>query len=193
VDLLLTSVEAGTKQAADLKYGDERYFATRERKLAEAVALLGHPSDEARGAAAAFGERGALRHGRPAMLSVLFRVLGSLTGAIVIFALWLIAVLVRMPHPPVPPSFPVSLTAPVAAAAGFALGMQVVERLTQGRQGTILGTFLWTWAGGTLGMLVMYPFGGMMGGFGLFGLGTAALLVREVTLHTDGRHRPTRG
>ena len=40
VDLLLTFVEAGTEQAADLGYGDEAYFSTLERKLTEAASLL---------------------------------------------------------------------------------------------------------------------------------------------------------
>lgn len=53
VDLLLTFVEAGTEQAADLGYGDETYFSTLERKLAEALSLLESLPDEARGKAAA--------------------------------------------------------------------------------------------------------------------------------------------
>ena len=52
VDLLLTFVEAGTRQAADLGYGDETYFSTLERKLAEAVSLLETLPEEARGRAA---------------------------------------------------------------------------------------------------------------------------------------------
>jgi len=53
VDLLLTFVEAGTEQAADLGYGDETYFATLERKAKEAVAMLEALPDEARGDAVA--------------------------------------------------------------------------------------------------------------------------------------------
>jgi hypothetical protein len=37
VDLMLTFIEAGTEQAADLGYGDENYFATLENKV-DAVA-----------------------------------------------------------------------------------------------------------------------------------------------------------
>ncbi len=51
VDLLLRFVEAGTEQAADLGYGDETYFSTLERKLAEAVSLLEALPDEACGKA----------------------------------------------------------------------------------------------------------------------------------------------
>lgn len=96
------------------------------------------------------------------------------------FAVWLTAVLARMPRPPGPPSFAVTLTAPVVTAVGFASDLLVLERLTKRRRGGFRGTFLWTLAGGIVGSVVMFPFGGMMAGFGLFGLGTAALLVREV-------------
>ena len=120
-----------------------------------------------------------LRHGRSAMLRACIRLLGSLLGGIIAFAVWLVAVLVRMPRPPVPPSFAVTLTAPVVTAVGFGIGMLVVERLTQRRQSGFRGAFLWSLAGGTAGTLLMFPFGGMMAGFGLFGFGTAAMLIRE--------------
>ena len=113
------------------------------------------------------------------MLNALVRVLGSLLGGIIMFAVWLIAVLARMPRPPVPPSFAVTLTAPVVTAAGFGMGMLVAERLTQRRPGGVRGAFLWSLAGGTVGTVAMFPFGGMLAGFGLFGFGTAALLIRE--------------
>jgi hypothetical protein len=49
VELLLTFVEAGTEQAADLGYEDERYFAALERALDTAVALAPDlPSDRRR-------------------------------------------------------------------------------------------------------------------------------------------------
>jgi len=120
------------------------------------------------------------RHGGMAMLSACIRLLGSLLGGIIAFAVWLVAVLVRMPRPPVPPSFAVTLTAPVVTAAGFGLGMLVVGRLTQRRQNGFRGAYLWSLVGGTIGTLAMFPFGGMMAGIGLFGFGTAAMLVREV-------------
>jgi len=122
------------------------------------------------------------RRGRWMVLALLVRVLGSVMGGVAMFAVWLIAVLVRMPRPPVPPSFAVTLTAPVVTAVGFAMGMLVAERLTKRRQAKGRGAFLWPLSGCTVGAVVMFPFGGMMAGFGLFGLGTAAVLVREVLL-----------
>jgi len=123
------------------------------------------------------------------MLNACFRLLCSLLGGIAAFAVWLVAVLIRMPRPPVPPSFAVTLTAPFVAAAGFGLGMLVAERLTKRRQGGFRGAYLWSLAGGTVGTLAMFPFGGMMAGFGLFGFGMAALLIREVLAVADGAIR----
>lgn len=37
---MLTFVEAGTAQAADLGYGEDAYFAALERKVQEALSLL---------------------------------------------------------------------------------------------------------------------------------------------------------
>jgi hypothetical protein len=96
------------------------------------------------------------------------------------FAFWLMAVLAGMPRPPVPPSFAVTLTAPVIAAVGFSMGTLVADRFTRPRQGGARGTFLWSFIGGTLGTAMMFPFGGMMAGFGMFGLATAAVLIREL-------------
>ena len=120
------------------------------------------------------------RHSGLAMWSACFRLLGSLLGGIIAFAVWLVAVLIRMPRPPVPPSFAVTLTAPIVTAAGFGLGMLVAERLTRCRRNGFRGAYLWSLVGGTIGTVAMFPLGGMMAGFGLFILGTAALLIREV-------------
>jgi hypothetical protein len=53
VDLLLTFVEAGTEQAADLGYGDDAYFAALERNVREVVAALDALPDSVRGEATA--------------------------------------------------------------------------------------------------------------------------------------------
>lgn len=51
VDLMLTMVQAGTEQAADLGYGDDAYFAALEATLDAAVKLLGDLPDKSRQAA----------------------------------------------------------------------------------------------------------------------------------------------
>ena len=122
-----------------------------------------------------------------AWVGAVIRLVTALAGGLVMFAAWLVIVLSRMPRPPVPPSFAVTLLAPVVAAAGFGAGMLAGERLTHRRQPDARGAFLWPLAGGTFGTVVMFPFGGMMAGFGLFGFAAAALLAREVRLTRASR------
>jgi hypothetical protein len=123
------------------------------------------------------------------MLRACLRVAGAVMGGVVAFALWLMTVLVRMPRPPVPPSFAATLSAAAVAAVGFALGMRVAERLERRHAAPFWQTFGWAWASGTIGAAVMYPFGGMMAGFGLFGAVIAALCLREVLRRDDGARR----
>ena len=52
VDLILTFLEAGTEQAADLGYGDDSYFAALERKLDAVAKSWSDLSSDAREAAA---------------------------------------------------------------------------------------------------------------------------------------------
>jgi hypothetical protein len=53
VDLMLSFVEAGTEQAADLGYGDDSYFSALETKVAAVVKLLAALSSEERTSAIA--------------------------------------------------------------------------------------------------------------------------------------------
>jgi hypothetical protein len=53
VDLMLTFVEAGTEQAADLGYGEDPYFSALETKVAAIEKLLGTLSSEERSSATA--------------------------------------------------------------------------------------------------------------------------------------------
>ena len=52
VDLMLTFIESGTEQAADLGYGDEAYFSALERKLDAIAKAWADLSAEARAEAA---------------------------------------------------------------------------------------------------------------------------------------------
>jgi hypothetical protein len=53
VDLMLTFVEAGTEQAADLGYGDDPYFSALETKVAAIVKFMGELSSDERTSATA--------------------------------------------------------------------------------------------------------------------------------------------
>jgi hypothetical protein len=122
------------------------------------------------------------------------RVLISVAGAILAFAAWLVGVLSCMPRPPKPPSYPVTLTGAAVVAAGFALGLVAGERITHGRQSALPALLPWCLAGCAGGATLFFPFGGMMAGFGILGLGTVAILAWEIRLgrrHVRaGLHRP---
>ncbi len=61
VDLMLSFVEAGTEQAADLGYGEERYFGALERALDEVADALAELSPDSRRHAVARIQRIAAR------------------------------------------------------------------------------------------------------------------------------------
>jgi hypothetical protein len=104
---------------------------------------------------------------------------GAGIGGTLAFAAWLVVVLSRMPRPPVPPSYAATLTAAVVTAAGYSLGMLLGERITGFRRSSFWGVYPWCLAGCAGGASLMFPFGGMMAGFGLLGLGAGAVLAWE--------------
>ena len=74
----------------------------------------------------------------------------------------------------------VQFAAPVATALGFGLGSVVGDRIIGRRSTPLLRACLWPLAGCVVGAVVVYPFGPMLIVFGMFGLGTAAVVAREV-------------
>ena len=112
--------------------------------------------------------------------TALVRLGGSVIGGALAFAAWLVVLLSRMPRPPVPPSYTATLTAAVVTAAGFTIGMLLGERTTRCRQSRFLGMFPWCLAGCVGGASLLFPFGGMLAGFGLVGLGAIAALAWEL-------------
>ncbi len=114
------------------------------------------------------------------MRGALIRVTASLAGAALLYTAWLAAAVPkgRFGMPVVGPVLLVA--APLLTSVGFALGLREGERLTRGRRGGFLSAWLWPLAGCSLGAFAVYPFGPMLIVFGMFTLGTAAILLREV-------------
>jgi FtsH-binding integral membrane protein len=109
----------------------------------------------------------------------LVRVVASLLGAGLLYSVWLAAVLAAA-RPASPMPFWFVLTAPVATAFGFGLGSVVGDRIIGRRSTPLLRACLWPLAGCVVGAVVVYPFGPMLIVFGMFGLGTAAVVASEV-------------
>jgi hypothetical protein len=114
------------------------------------------------------------------MLALAARVLLSVLGAIAAYAIWLVAALASRRGPPAPFPFALLMVTAPATALGFALGTLLGERLTRRRRSGLLPAFLWPLVGGSIGAVVVYPFGPMLVVFGVFALGTAAVAAREM-------------
>jgi hypothetical protein len=95
-----------------------------------------------------------------------FIVLSERTGPVIRGVLWVLA--------------------PVVTAAGFALGVAAAERLLRSRSGSFARIFPWPLAGCAVGAAAVYWYGPMLIVFGMFLLGTASVVLRQVLL---GRRR----
>lgn len=115
------------------------------------------------------------------MLDLFLRVVMSVLGAGTLYSGWLALVLSLNPNPASPISLWLLFTAPVATALGFGLGALIGDRIIRRRPRIrILQAFLWPLAGCIVGAIVVYPFGPMLIVFGMFGLGSAAVVVNNV-------------
>lgn len=74
------------------------------------------------------------------------------------------------------------LSAPVATAVGFAIGITIFECVTRARRTSFLRIFAWPLIGCALGAGAVYWFGPMLIVFGMFALGTASVALREMVL-----------
>jgi len=83
--------------------------------------------------------------------------------------------------------------APVITAAGFAVGLTVVRRLTQARREGFLRTFLWPLVGCILGAVVVVWLGPMLIVFGMFVLGTGSVALQELFTQTRAGNDASQG
>jgi len=72
--------------------------------------------------------------------------------------------------------------APVVTAAGFAVGVSLFERLTNSVRGGFARTMAWALVGCAAGAAAVFWYGPMLIVFTMLAGGTAAVLVREITL-----------
>lgn len=72
------------------------------------------------------------------------------------------------------------LVAPVVTALGFAVGAALHERLAEGRSDSFARVYLWPLVGCSVGAAAVFPFGPMLIVFGMFLMGTASMILREL-------------
>jgi len=72
------------------------------------------------------------------------------------------------------------LLAPVIAAAGFATGIAIMERLSEKKRPSFLRIYIWPLIGCAVGAGIVYWFGPMLIVFAMLAAGTASIALREV-------------
>lgn len=80
------------------------------------------------------------------------------------------------------------LSAPAITAGGFAGGIAIFDRLSGSRKPGFLNAFKWSFIGCAVGAAAIFPFGPMLIVFGIFGVGTAAISLREAFAQNQSRH-----
>ena len=80
------------------------------------------------------------------------------------------------------------LSAPAITAAGFAAGIAIFDRLSGARKPGFLNAFKWSFIGCAVGAAAVFPFGPMLIVFGIFGVGTATISLREAFTQNQSRH-----
>lgn len=116
------------------------------------------------------------------MTGLALRVILSVLGAGVFYTLWLAFAIPGPPLRATPAGIAVLVLAPVAIAAGFAVGALLGERLTKRAGKGFLDAWIWALLGCGIGAFGVYPLGPMLIVFGMFGLGTLAMVLREISL-----------
>ena len=110
----------------------------------------------------------------------LIRMLSSLLCAGIFYFAWMAAFLLVVQLGLAMLEAVLWLLAPVMTAAGFAVGMALLERLTRTARTKFVRVFVWPLIGCMIGAGVVYWFGPMLIVFGMFAAGTVSMVLREV-------------
>ena len=78
------------------------------------------------------------------------------------------------------------ILAPVVTATGFTIGLVVAERLLGSTREPLIRVFLWPLTGCAIGAAAVFWFGPMLIVFGMFPVGIASVVLRQVLLRDQG-------
>jgi hypothetical protein len=112
----------------------------------------------------------------------LVRIACSLLGAGLFYAAWMILFLLTSGSAGPFIQAILWLLAPVMTAAGFALGVTLVDRFAGHGRTAFLRIFPWPLIGCAVGAGIVYWFGPMLIVFAMFAAGTAGIALRELHL-----------
>ena len=111
------------------------------------------------------------------MAGSILRLFLSVLGAGSLYTLWMVVGIPGARTGPGPAAIAIFALAPIATATGYAVGMQLGEGLTARRAKGFRNAWGWALVGCLIGALVAYPFGPMLIVFGMFLVGTAAMVA----------------
>jgi len=80
------------------------------------------------------------------------------------------------------------IIAPLATAAGFTIGIWLFDLALKRSGQKFFDIYKWPLTGCAVGAIIVAPFGPMLIVFGMFGLGTLSVILREVK---SGKYRET--
>jgi uncharacterized membrane protein len=120
--------------------------------------------------------------GRESLWHVALRVAVSLLSAGVFHTAWM-AVFIAMHRSAGPVTRTLLwLGAPVVTGAGFAFGLTLFRWRLRPRGSQFLRNYAWPLLGCAVGAAVVFPFGPMLIVFGMFAVGTLAVIIGEAWL-----------
>ena len=113
---------------------------------------------------------------------MLVRIAFSVLGAGVFYFAWMTVFLLTVDLDSRVVETVLWLMAPVTTAAGFAVGIVVLERVTEKNGPGFSRILVWPLIGCAVGAGIVYWFGPMLIVFGMFVAGTASVALRETVI-----------
>ena len=120
---------------------------------------------------------------RQVLNRLLVKTLVSILGAGVTYFVWMGVFLLVSPFDNAILEGIMWVSAPIATAAGFTVGIILMERRAGERSASYLRIFVWPLFGCIAGAVSVYPFGPMLIVFGMFVVGTVNVVAREARMY----------
>lgn len=114
------------------------------------------------------------------LFGLLVRVIISVAFAGIFYAGWMAVAILVLKSGPLSAKVLCWMSAPLVTGGGFASGLAIFELLPGTRKSKFYDIVLWPLAGCTIGAIVVVFFGPMLIVFGMFAVGAASILAKEI-------------
>lgn len=116
------------------------------------------------------------------LLNVILKVACSVICAAVFHLIWMSIFIYTVKLNSVVTRYVLWVLAPVITSAGFATGVVLFDRLIKRNKIRYFAIYKWTFVGCAVGAASLIWIGPMLIVFGMFALGTASVIIREVVI-----------